>query len=165
MRVPWLLPVLVATPLVLGAWASAAEGGAPTCTAQDEKSKTLVLRRGYSLACGPGSAVVKFKGITYRMKGSRCFISPQGARLYFGAQRGSWPLPPPLNGLYLVVEPNRKGTVDVIDGGVNLVSGLRAAIGGKAQATNGLRRGTFTIFGHVGGQPDSRRFMGSWQCG
>jgi len=74
-------------------------------------------------------------------------------------------LPPPLNGLYLVVEPNRKGTVDVIDGGVNLVSGLRAAIGGKAQATNGLRRGTFTIFGHVGGQPDSRRFMGSWQCG
>ncbi len=164
MRVPWLLPVLVATPLVLGAWASAAEGGAPTCTAQDEKSKTLVLRRGYSLACGPGSAVVKFKGITYRMKGSRCFISPQGARLYFGAQRGSWPLPPPLNGLYLVVEPNRKGTVDVLDGGVNLGSRF-AAIAGKAQATNGLRRGTFTIFGHVGGQPDSRRFMGSWQCG
>jgi len=73
-------------------------------------------------------------------------------------------LPPPLIGLYLVVEPNRKGTVDVIDGGVTLGSRF-AAIVGKAQATNGLRRGTFTIFGHVGGQPDSRRFMGSWQCG
>ena len=62
-------------------------------------------------ACGPGSAVVKFKGTTYRMKGSRCFISSMVARLYFGAQRFERPLAPPRNALYLVVESNRKGAV------------------------------------------------------
>src|SRR3954447_12257928 len=106
---PWLLPILVAMPLVLIASASASEAGVPTCTAADRDSRQLVHRDGYSLACNPGSAVVKFKGITYRMKGSRCFISSTGARLYFGAQRFNSPLPPPLNSLYLVVEPNRDG--------------------------------------------------------
>jgi hypothetical protein len=101
----------------------------------------------------------------YRMKGSRCFISGKGARLYFGAQSWNSPPPPPWNALYLVVEPNRKGAVDVIDGGVDLASRLRAAIVGKAHATHGLRRGTFTILGHLGnGQTDGHRFTGSWHC-
>jgi len=138
----------------------------PTCTAADRDNPILVSRGGYYLACGPGSAVVNFKGTAYRMKGSKCFISSKGARLHFGAQRLNRPLPPPLNALYLVVDPNRHGAVDVSDGGIDLASGLRAAIIGKAQATNSLRRGTFTIFGHVGnGHTDSRRFTGSWHCG
>jgi hypothetical protein len=168
MRGRWLLLVFVATPLALVAWPSASEGGTPTCTAADRNARILVFRAGYYLACNPGSAVATFKGTTYRMKGSRCFISSRGARLYFGAQRfdSARPLPPPLNGLYLVIEPNRNGAVDVADGHVDLASGLRAAIVGRAHATDGLRRGTFTIFGHVGnGQTDSRRFTGSWHCG
>ena len=99
------------------------------------------------------------------MKGSRCFISPNGARLYFGTHGFVNPLPPPLNSLYMVVEPNRDGAVAVIDGGLSLASGVRAAIFGKARATNGLRRGTFTLVGHIGdGKTDGRRFRGSWRC-
>ena len=53
----------------------------------------------------------------------------------------------------------------VIDGGLNLASGLEAPILGKARATARLKRGTFTLFGHLGnGQTDSRRFTGSWNC-
>jgi hypothetical protein len=100
------------------------------------------------------------------MKGSACFIGKEGARLYFGAQRFESPLPPPQNALYLVVTPKRNGAVDVSDGSIDLASGLRAAILGKAQATNKLRRGTFTMFGHVGsGQTDNRKFTGNWHCG
>ena len=166
MRLLWLVPVLLTAPLVFGACAWGSGGSGPTCTPQDAKSKQLVNRSGYALACGPGSAVVTFKGMTYRMKGSRCFIGSRGGRLYFGAQRFNTPLPPPRNALYLVVERNRRGSVNVVDGGIDLVSGLRAAIVGKAQATTKLGRGTFTIFGHLGnGKTDTRRFTGSWNCG
>ena len=153
---------LIATPLVLGAWTSASEGVVPTCTAQDMTSKHLITRDGYSLTCGRGSAVVKFKGITYEMKHSLCIVSVRGGRLYFGVQPGG---KSPQNGLYLVMEPSRKGAVRVIDGGLNLASGLEAPILGKARATARLKRGTFTLFGHLGnGQTDSRRFTGSWNC-
>lgn len=164
MRVLWLLSVVAALPLALGGWASASEGVVPTCTAQDVKSQHVITRDGYSFVCGPGSAAVKFKGITYRMKHSRCFISPNGARLYFGVT--SRHRENPLNGLYLVIEPNRLGAVEVIDGGVTLSSGVETAILGKARAKSGLRRGTFIIFEHLGdGKTSSRRFTGSWNCG
>ena len=45
----------------------------------------MALEDGYSIACGPGSAVVRVKGTAYRIKGGRCFRGPGGARLYFGA--------------------------------------------------------------------------------
>ena len=70
-----VLPVVVAIPLALGGWALASEGVVPTCKAGDRNSPQLVFRGGYALACGPGSAVVKFKGTTYRMQGSKCFIA------------------------------------------------------------------------------------------
>jgi hypothetical protein len=165
MRALWLLPALAAVPLAVGGWALASAGVVPTCTAKDRTESHLVPRGGYYLACGHGSAVVKFKGITYRMKGSRCFIGSEGARLYFGAQRASRPLPPPQNGLSLLVGPNREGAVEVSDGQLDLASGLRTAILGKGHATAKLKRGTFTIFGHLGsGRTDSRRFTGSWHC-
>ena len=34
----------------------------------------------------------------------------------------------------LVIESNRKGTMTVVDGGVDLASGFRSAVVGKAQA-------------------------------
>ena len=166
MRAGWLLAIVLA-PLALGGWRSS-EGATPRCTAADGANRGLVSRGGYELACGPGSAVVNFKGKTYRIKGSRCFISSRGARLYFGAQRfdaTSHP-PPRRDGLYLVVEPNRDRKVEVIDGGVDLAPGLGAAILGTAQATNGLRQGTFTIHAHLASGKTSRQpFTGSWDCG
>jgi uncharacterized Zn-binding protein involved in type VI secretion len=165
MRIRWLLPVLVGASLVFAASASSADV-LPACTAGDRLSPVLVSRGGYQLACGPGSAVVTFNGTTYRMNGSRCFISSRGARLYFGAQRFDRPSRPSRNGLYLVVAPNRVGPVPVIDGGVGFASGLRTAIVGAAQTTDGLREGTFTIYGHRGnGKADRRRFTGGWDCG
>ena len=162
MRALRLLPVLVAMTLALGAWASASADVAPTCTAQDEKSQYVVPRRGYLLACGPGSAVVSFKRITYRMKHSKCF---DGAGLYFGVSSGA--RTSPTNGLYLVLAPHGKaGAVDVIDGGLDLAAGVHAAILGKAQVKAGLRSGTFSVFAHIGnGKSDGRKFTGSWQCG
>jgi hypothetical protein len=162
MRALWLLPVLVAITLVLGAWASVSEGVVPTCTAADEKSQHLVPRRGYLLACGPGSAVVNCKRITYRMKHGMCF---DGAGLYFGISSGA--RTSPTNGLYLVISPHgTAGEVDVVDGGLVLASGVHAAIVGKAYVKVGLRRGTFRVFGHIGnGETDGRKFTGSWHCG
>jgi hypothetical protein len=149
-RVLLLLLVFAAMSLVLGAWASASNV-VPTCAGHLQK--TLCLR---------GSAVVTFKGITYRMKGSRCYVGANGGRLYFGAQNGA----KRKNGLYLVVEPNGAGALDVIDGGLGLASGVRSAILGKAHAKAGLKRGTFTLAGHLGdGVTDNRRFTGSWHCG
>ena len=145
MRALRLLPVLVAMTLVLGAWASASDGVAPTCTAEDEKGQQVIPRRGYLLACGPGSAVVSFKRITYRMKHSKCF---DGAGLYFGVSSGA--KTSPTNGLYLVLSPHGKaGAVDVV-GALDLTSGVHAAILGKAHVKAGLRRGTFSVFGHIG---------------
>ena len=162
MRALRLLPVLVAMTLALGAWSSASADVAPTCTAQDEKSQYVVPRRGYLLACGPGSAVVSFKKVTYRMKHSKCF---DGAGLYFGVSSGA--RTSPTNGLYLVLAPyGRAGAVDVIDGGLDLSAGVHSAILGKAQVKAGLRSGTFSVFAHIGnGKSDGRKFTGSWQCG
>ena len=164
MRAVLLLTVATST-LAVGAWATTARGALPACTPKDATSKTLVTRGRYAVACGPGSAHLTFRGVTYRIKGSRCFISPRGARLYFGAHPLTSAVPPPLTGLYLVVEPNRTGAVEVIDGWLSLASGQRASIFGKARATNGLKRGTFTLLGHIGdGNTDKRRFTGSWRC-
>lgn len=140
----------------------------PGCTAADKTSTHLVARDGYELACGPGSAVVSFEGKTYRITGSRCFISSRGARLYFGAQRfdaSTHPLPR-RDGLYLVVQPNPGRGVEVIDGGVDLAPGLEVAVRGTGRATNALRRGTFAIHANVAsGRTDRRRFTGGWDCG
>jgi hypothetical protein len=159
-----LLPVLVAMTLVLGAWAwaSASESVTPTCTADDSRSQQVVPRRGYLLACGPGSAVVSFKRITYRMKHSNCF---EGGGLYFGVSTGG--STSPTNGLYLVISPHGKaGAVDVVDGGLDLASGVHTTIFGKAHVKAGLRRGTFSVFGQGGnGTSDGRKFTGSWRCG
>ena len=163
MRALRLLPVLVAMTLVLGAWASAsASEVAPTCTAEDEKSQYVVPRRGYLLACGPGSAVVSFKRVMYRMKHSKCF---DGAGLYFGVSSGA--KTSPTNGLYLVLSPRGKaGAVDVIDGRLDLAAGVHAPILGKAHVKAGLRSGTFSVFAHIGnGKSDGRKFTGSWNCG
>ena len=99
------------------------------------------------------------------MKHSRCFVGAgaTGGRLYFGVQSGG---KSQHNGLYLVIDKKSNGTAGVIDGGLTLASGVKAAILGNAHATAGLRRGTFTIFGHIGdGKTDDRRFTGSWNCG
>ncbi len=157
-----LLPVLVAVTLVLGAWASASEGVTPTCTADDQTSQHVVTRSGYLLACGPGSAVVSYKRVTYRMKHSKCF---DGAGLYFGVSSGA--KTSPTNGLYLVLSPHGKaGAVEVVDGGLVLASGVHATVVGTARVKAGLRRGTFSVFGHIGnGKTDGRKFTGSWRCG
>ena len=167
MRVFLLAPVLAAAALVLGAWASMSKTAPPACTAHDKTLRNLVPEDGYTLACGPGSAIVRVKGATYRIRGGTCFRGKNGGRLYFGAFRFNEPPPlAPQNALYLVIEPNREGAVDVLDGGVDLTSGLRDAIVGKAHATARLRRGTFTIFRHLGnGVTHSPQFTGTWNCG
>lgn len=142
-------------PLVFGGWTSPSKGDVPTCTAKETTNRHLV--------CGRGSAVVTFDQTRYAMKHSRCFISGRGARLYFGGPTSG----SPQNGLYLVIEPNRNGAVKVVDGGLNLSSSVGIAILGKAHATAHLRRGTFTVFAHLGdGVTDpQRKYTGSWRCG
>ena len=141
-----LLPVLLVMTLALGAWASTPAVVAPTCTADDEKSQHVVPRSGYLLACGPGSAVVSYKRVTYRMKHSKCF---DGAGLYFGVSSGA--RTSPTNGLYLVLAPHGKaGTVDVVDGGLVLASGVHATVLGTAHVKAGLRRGPSACSGTSG---------------
>lgn len=171
MRVLWLLPVFAALPLALGGWALASEGVTPTCTASDKKLTYLPTRDGYTLACGPGSAVVRVKGATYRIKGSRCFRGPTGARLYFGVF--NWrnpPQPVPQNGLYLVIDrrPAQPAVADLGDGGIDLVTSANIVLSGTPSGTAhlvaGLKRGTFAGVGRSGNL-DGVRFSGSWNCG
>jgi hypothetical protein len=159
--------VLVIATLVIGAWTSASAVVGPTCSAEEKRQAALARRDGYYLGCGPGSAVVRATGRVYRMRHSKCFIGAGGARLYFGLHRFDDPQLAPQNSLYLVVEPYRlgRGSASVGDGGLELVTGTHAAILGTAQVEAGLKRGTFTLFEHVGdGVTNRRRFVGSWNC-
>ena len=165
--------VLALMPLALGTWALAADGDArsvsvvtPRCKPADERRVTLILRGGYYLACGPGFAVVRVRGRTYRLNHSKCF---NGARLYFRSSPGSGRRLPPLDGLYLVVEPYATaGAVDVIDGGITIATGgntsLSGAISGTARVSPRLNRGTFVLLGRSG-SANRVRFTGSWHCG
>lgn len=162
-----LVPVLAAVPLVLGTWASASNGAAPRCTSKDTQNPILVVRGGYILACGRGSAVVRTKGTTYRIPKSKCF---GGARLNFGVRRpNADPRLAPSNSLGLVIEPSATaGAVEVIDGVIEIVtangSTVSGAISGKAHVAAGRRRGTFNVLGRSG-TAEGRRFTGSWDCG
>jgi len=151
--------------------ASSSNTLAPTCSATDKTSQILVAIDGYSVACGPGSAVVRANGARYRIAGTRCFVGAAGARLYFGAFRfGLTPVVAPQNSLMLVLGPYRQAGENVIDGGVKLVNGVTGltftgAISGKARAAGpGLRRGTFTISGRSD-NVSGKRFTGTWRCG
>jgi hypothetical protein len=173
MRVFWLALALAAAVLVLGAWTSTAATVRPTCTAADKTLPHLALRDGYSLACGPGFAVVRVKGATYRIKGSKCFRGKTGARLYFGAFDFTNPAQslPVQNSLYLVVERRQAqpAVADMIDGGMGLVIRTRMVLSGipagVAHLDGGLKRGTFAGVGRSTGNLEGVRFTGSWNCG
>ena len=171
MRVLWLALMLAAVTLVFGAWTSVNEAGPPTCTARDKASKTLVHRGGYALACGPGSATVIVKRTTYRIKGSRCFLRADGARLYFGAVKWDNPHLRARDSLSLVLlrRHGQPGVATVADGMLTLVTRAGTVLSGtpfgKAHLLLGLKRGTFTIFEHVRNGQTGRRFTGNWNCG
>jgi hypothetical protein len=161
-----LLLVFVGATLVLGAWTSASAVVGSTCTKVEQKQASLAKRDGYYLGCGAGSAVIKRNGTTYRMTHSKCYIGSGGARLYFGLQRFGDMTLKPQNALYLVLDSFRRvGTVDVGDGSLELVTGTHVAILGSARVQAGLKRGTFTVFEHVGsGVTNRHKFTGSWNC-
>ena len=158
------------TPLILGA----DKAVVPTCTAKDKRLSHLALEDGYYLACGPGSAVVRVKGTTYRIKGSRCFRGPTGARLYFGVFNSSNPPQPlsPQDGFTLMLERRhaQPAVADVVDGGINLVTSTNMVLSGTPSGTAhlavGLKRGTFAGVGRGrSGNLHGVRFTGSWNCG
>jgi hypothetical protein len=161
-----LLVVAVAVAAVALGSAVAAQSPAripPRCTSSDVTVAHLILRDHYTLACGPGWAVVRANGVAYRLNGSKCF---GGGRLNFG-RSGPASLPP-TNGLYLVLDPpSTAGSVDVIDGGFTLATSrgrLHAAISGKARVGAGLKRGTFVIVGRSD-SGNGMRLTGSYYCG
>lgn len=100
------------------------------------------------------------------MTHGNCVVDAGGGRLYFGSFRFENSHLAPVNGLLLMVEPNRRsGAVGVRDGGLELATGVKAALSGRAQVEAGLKRGTFTVFGHKGNGTNPRlRFTGSWDC-
>ena len=170
MRTLWLAPLLAIGVLVLGAWTSASNT-APACTAQDRQAKVLVRESGYALACGPGLAIVKVKGTTYRIQGSRCFIGPNGGRLYFGTfWFNSSPQPAARNSLYLTVDRKRKqGPGNVSDGGFEVVTRANGVLDGTPAGKvypggAGLERGTFAVVARDG-PATGVRLTGSWDCG
>lgn len=94
----------------------------------------------------------------HTIKGSGC----NDGRLAFGvwSQRRT-----PHKGLYIVLDSLRAGTVDVIDGGIELIPGWRTALSGMANVEPGLTRGTFNVYGRNGSGADGSRFIGAWNCG
>jgi len=159
--------ILAAASLAFAAaWAFASDTVPATCAPQDARSRHLVERGGYTLACGRGAAVVSVGGARYYINHSRCF---SGARLYFGRFNWSNTQLPATNSLYLVLEPHgRAGAVGVVDGGVDAVTRdgavVSGAISGRARVNARLNRGTFVIFGRSG-TAAGRKFTGRWTCG
>jgi hypothetical protein len=153
--------------LVVSAWSSKAvpDGssavitnlGPPKCSTNPPLR--VVNRRGFIVFCGPGSAVVWSKGKWNVIKGSAC----DGGRLDFGtwSQRST-----PHVGLGIVLDSRpHPGSVDVGDGGIELIPGTRTALSGTATIEPGLKRGTFNLYGRNGAGPDGSRFVGAWNCG
>jgi hypothetical protein len=100
------------------------------------------------------------------MTHGNCSVDAGGGRLHFGSFRFENSHLAPVNGLILNVEPNRRaGAVGVSDGGLELATGVEAALVGRAQVEAGLKRGTFTVFGATGNGTKYRlRFTGNWNC-
>lgn len=150
--------------LVAGGWT---RGGAtvgvvgPSSCPTHGVSTHVIVRNGYRTLCGLASGVISLNGVSYTLRGGFC----DNGRLGFGVLgAGS----APHRGLYIVLAHDRAGAVDVIDGEVELIPGIRVALSGTAVVAPSLRRGTFKVFGRAGRsgtRPTGSRFTGSWNCG
>ncbi len=155
--------VIVALVAATAAFAAPLSGvvGPGSCPARLAVGQHGILRQGWETACGPGRALVTFKGVSYAIHGGYC----TDGRLGFGILgNGS----APHRGFAIVLAHNRAGVVNVIDGEVEFVPGVRVALSGTAVVEPGLKRGTFKVFGRGGPNgttPTGSRFTGSWDCG
>ena len=70
----------------------------------------------------------------------------------------------PHRGFWIDLAHNRAGAVDVTDGEVEFVPGVRVALSGTALVKPGLKRGTFNVFGRSASGPTGGKFTGSWTC-
>ena len=135
--------------------------GPGSCPAHLKVGQHAILRHGWLRACGPGTALVMFKGVSYSIHGGSC----TDGRVYFGIVG---PGSAPHRGFWIVLARKGAAAVNVIDGEVELVPGIRVALSGRAVVEPGLKRGTFTVFGRAGPNgttPTGSHFTGSWNCG
>lgn len=149
--------------LVAGGWTSVAATvgvvGPSSCPTHGLLTHVIV-RNGYRTMCGLASGVISLNGASYTLRGGFC----DHGRMGFGVLG---PGSAPHRGLFIVLAHDRAGAVDVIDGEVELVPGIRVALSGTAVVEPRLRRGTFKVFGRagLGTRPTGSRFTGSWNCG
>ena len=161
------LPGLVISAVIVGLVAATAAFAAPlfvgqgSCPAHLKVGQHAILRHGWVTACGPGSALVTFKGVSYAVHGGSCTAGrAASALLGLAAHR--------TGGFWIVLADKRAGAVNVIDGEVEIVPGIRVALSGAAVVEPSLERGTFKVFGRGGpngNTPTGSRFTGSWNCG
>ena len=163
------LPGLVISAVIIGLVAATAAFAATesavvgpgACPAHLKVGQHAILRHGWERVCGPGSALVSFKGVSYSVHGGYC----SDGRVDFGI---SGPGSTPHRGFWIVLAHHGAGAVKVVDGEVELVPGIRVALSGTAVVEPGLKGGTFKVFGRGGSNgttPTGSRFTGSWNCG
>jgi hypothetical protein len=129
----------------------------PKCSAN--RPQKAVERRGFTVFCGRGSAVVWSKGGWHVVKGSACTAD----HLEFGVWSQS---PVPHEGFGIVLTSiDHAGNANVIDGEIQLIPGTRTALSGSVVIEPGLSSGTFNVYGRNGSAPDGSRFIGAWNCG
>jgi hypothetical protein len=129
-----------------------------SCSTADRLLKHALVSHGYYTMCGPASAVIRVKGTSYAIHGGNC---ADGVRLYFGVLG---PGSAPHRGFFIDLAHKRAGAVDVTDGEVEFVPGVRAALSGTALVKPGPTRGTFDVYGRSASGPTGSKFTGSWTC-
>jgi hypothetical protein len=150
MRIPALSLALALAAIVLAGSVTAKTGRCPGS------------KPGWWVQCGPAHAVVTVRGVTHTITHGAC-NGPRGGRLDFGiySPRGVRHV-----GLGLRLERVRAGTVEVTDGELEVVPGIRVALSGTARVDRGFGSGTFSVHGR---RADGRRIGGtidgSWACG
>jgi hypothetical protein len=149
-------------PLVLSGWSAARTSniGPPKCSALATKQERGITRRGFTVFCGPASAVVMQRGIWHVLKNGVC----RDGRLYFGALG-----PRRARHVFLGLQLDSRdhpGTVNIRDGEIELVPpGTVEALSGTALIEPGLDSGTFNAYGRDANGPVGDRFVGAWNCG
>jgi hypothetical protein len=69
-------------------------------------------------------------------------------------------------GFGLRFDASRAGIVNVVDGELEMVPGIRVALSGTAHVDPGFRSGTFSVYGRgAGGRHTGGTFTGGWTCG
>jgi hypothetical protein len=157
--------------LLLTAWTTkAASPTPPRCSASDTRRNATHFEAPYSRFCGPARGVVYLNGETYTIRGGHCY--PRQAprkkrRRLTDITIGLFGDPPatPGRGIWLPhLLMTHPGLAHIDDSEIE-VPGMRVGGSGTVIVRNGLKDGSFFLYGRDASGPTGVIVTGTWTCG